>query len=101
MKPYNPKQARKVRIAKKISSAIALFFIALVVFAMYTTLANPVVTEPKPTPAPAPCELQCLVEKRADAIHKRDQTEYRQQSDLKALIEIQAELQLLTIEHKN
>ena len=90
-----------MKLAKKISSAIALFFIGLVGYAIYLTMSEPVVTEPKPTPAPAPCELQCLVEKRADAIHERDQAAYRQQSDLKALIEIQAELQLLTIEHKN
>ena len=85
-------------MSKKIFAAGAVT-IALVLWLLYAT--TPVVTEPKPTPAPAPCELQCLVEKRADAIHKRDQTEYRQQSDLKALIEIQAEMQLLTIEHKN
>ena len=85
-------------MSKKIFAAGAAT-IALFLWLLYAT--TPVVTEPKPTPAPAPCKLQCLVEKRADAIHKRDQAEYRQQSDLKALIEIQAELQLLTIEHKN
>jgi hypothetical protein len=85
-------------MSKKIFAAGAAT-IALVLWLLYAT--TPVVTEPKPTPAPAPCELQCLVEKRADAIHERDQAKYRQQSDLKALIEIQAELQLLTIEHKN
>ena len=85
-------------MSKKIFAAGAAT-IALFLWLLYAT--TPVVTEPKPTPAPAPCELQCLVEKRADAIHQRDQAEYRQQSDLKALIEIQAELQLLTIEHKN
>jgi len=85
-------------MSKKIFAAGAAT-IALFLWLLYAT--TPVVTEPKPTPTPAPCELQCLVEKRADAIHERDQAEYRQQSDLKALIEIQAELQLLTIEHKN
>jgi len=85
-------------MSKKIFAAGA---VTIALFLWYLNATNTVVTEPKPTPAPAPCELQCLVEKRADAIHKRDQTEYRQQSDLKALIEIQAELQLLTIEHKN
>ena len=85
-------------MSKKIFAAGAAT-IALFLWLLYAT--TPVVTEPKPTPTPAPCELQCLVEKRADAIHERDQAEYRQQSELKALIEIQAELQLLTIEHKN
>ena len=85
-------------MSKKIFAAGAAT-IALFLWLLYAT--TPVVTEPKPTPAPAPCKLQCLVEKRADAIHQREQAEYRQQSDLKALIEIQAELQLLTIEHKN
>jgi len=94
MKPY------KVRIAKKISSAIALFFIGLVGYAIYFTMPEPVVTPPKPEPTPT-CNLQCLVAERAEEIHQRDQAAYRKQSDLKALIEIQAELQLLTIEHKN
>jgi len=84
-------------MSKKIFAAGAAT-IALSLWLLYAT--TPVVTPPKPEPTPT-CNLQCLVEKRADAIHERDQAKYRQQSDLKALIEIQAELQLLTIEHKN
>ena len=82
-------------MSKKIFAAGAA---TIALFLWYLNATN---TEPKPTPAPAPCDLGCLVAERAQQIHERDQAEYRQQSDLKALIEIQAELQLLTIEHKN
>ena len=87
-----------MKLSKKIFAAGAAT-ITLFLWLLYAT--TPVVTEPKPTPAPAPCELQCLVAERAESIHERDQAQYKKQSELKALIEIQAELQLLTIEHKN
>jgi len=81
-------------MSKKIFAAGAAT-IALFLWLLYAT--TPVVTEPKPTPAPAPCELQCLVEKRADAIHERDQQKYLDQARLQALIEIQDELHEITL----
>ena len=96
MKPYNP----KVRIAKKISSAIALFFIGLVGYAIYFTMPEPVVTPPKPEPTPT-CNLQCLVAERAEEIHKRDQQKYLDQARLQALIEIQDELHEITLNLNN
>jgi hypothetical protein len=97
MKPY------KVRIAKKISSAIALVFLGLMGYAIYVG-SQPVIvpSTPEPVVVAAPvCELDCLVDNRAEKIHDRDQAEYRKQSHIKALIEIQDELHAITLNLNN
>lgn len=66
------------------------------------TLSIPHETETPPPPAVVePCDLLCIVDERTALIYERDQSEYRKQARLKALIEIQGELQLITLEYKN
>jgi hypothetical protein len=78
---------------------IAGTFAALALAGVYA-LSIPTTTHYTPEPEPAPpCHLDCLVAERANEIFERDQTIYRRQAELNALIEIQAELQLLTLEH--
>ena len=51
------------------------------------------------TPQIEECDLDCLVGERTAEIHERDQQLYRDQSRLKALIEIQDELHQITLDY--
>jgi len=52
-------------------------------------------------PTLQPCPIECLVHERANKIYIRDEQEYRRQAYLKAMLEINGEMQQLTASHIN
>lgn len=77
---------------------IVLLFTSTMALAYYAS--QPIETPPKPPIEVAPpCDLDCMVDQRAEEVFERDQEDYRNQARLKALIEIQDELHAITLEY--